>query len=79
MYFPKGGLTLWICLPNVDTRKLSLTLKRKGVYTMHGSSFSTTNLYQDCLRLNIGLIPDDRLFSKLETISTTINNTVLLS
>ena len=76
IYFPKGGLTLWICLPNVDTRKLSLTLKKKGVYIQHGSFFSTTNLYQDCLRLNIGLIPDERLLKQLEIISTTINDMI---
>jgi DNA-binding transcriptional MocR family regulator len=78
IYLPKGGLTLWICLPGVDTRKLSLTLTKKEVYTQHGSSFSTTDLYQDCLRLNIGLIPDDRLFTQLEVISKTINDIVLL-
>ncbi|NQZ86617.1 MAG: PLP-dependent aminotransferase family protein [Colwellia sp.] len=79
IYVPKGGLTLWLCLPNVDTKKLSISLAQKGVYTQHGSSFTTTDLYQDCLRLNIGLVPDDHLFRQLETISKTINDMVLCS
>lgn len=79
IYLPKGGLTLWIFLPGVDTRKLSLSLTKKEVYTQHGSSFSTTDLYQDCLRLNIGLVPDDRLFTQLEVLSKTINDIILLS
>jgi DNA-binding transcriptional MocR family regulator len=72
IYFPNGGLTLWLCLPNVDTKKLSLTLAKIGIYTQHGSSFSTTNLYQDCLRLNIGLIPDNELLTQLKIIAKKI-------
>jgi DNA-binding transcriptional MocR family regulator len=74
IYFPKGGLTLWLCLPNVDTKSLSFSLSKQGIYTQHGNVFSTTGLYQDCLRLNIGIIPDKGLLTQLETISLTIKN-----
>ena len=76
--FPKGGLTLWLCLPDVDTKKLSLSLAKKGVYTQHGNVFSTTYLYHNCLRLNIGLVPDDSLLAQLGTLAKTINNAVLM-
>ena len=79
IYFPNGGLTLWLCIPDVDTEKLSLSLAKKGVYTQNGSAFSTTDLYQNCLRLNIGLVPDDRLFSQLKIISKTINESISFS
>jgi DNA-binding transcriptional MocR family regulator len=79
IYFPKGGLTLWLCLPSVDTKKLSLSLAKIEIYTQHGNAFSTTDLYQHCLRLNIGLIPDERLLVQLSTISKKINDSVSMS
>ncbi len=73
IYFPKGGLVLWINIPNVDAEKLALYLSNQGVSIQQGNTFSTTTLYQNCIRINIGLIPEKSLMSQLKAIVLAID------
>jgi len=72
IYFPNGGLVLWINIPGVDSQQLVTALAKQQVYLQAGNSFSTTRLYQHCIRLNIGLIPNKALFSQLALVVETV-------
>lgn len=62
---PSGGLVLWLKLPKVNTQKLAVTLAQQNVYVKAGNMFSTTTLYQDCLRINMGNIPNQSIYTQL--------------
>jgi len=68
VFIPNGGLVLWIKLPKVDTQKLATMLLKQGVHITPGNLFSTTELYQDCVRLNIGVIPSREIYLQLELL-----------
>jgi len=65
VFSPNGGLVLWIKILNVNTEKLTTMLLKYGVHIRPGNLFSTTKLYQDCVRLNIGQIPSKQIYSQL--------------
>ena len=65
LHTPNGGLVLWLKIPHVNTEKLAAMLSVQRVYVKPGNLFSTTKLYQDCLRLNIGQIPNEQIYSQL--------------
>ena len=65
VFIPSGGLVLWVKIPNVNTDKLAVMLQKQHVHIKPGNLFSTTSLYQDCVRLNIGQIPNKRIYSQL--------------
>lgn len=62
---PNGGLVLWLRLPNIDTKMLAKKLTKQGVYIKSGHLFSTTEMYHDCLRLNLGNIPNEQIYAQL--------------
>lgn len=62
---PSGGLVLWIKIPNANTERLATKLSQQNVYVKPGKMFTTTKLYQDCLRINIGQIPNEDLYAQL--------------
>jgi len=68
VFTPNGGLVLWIRLLNVNSEKLTTMLLTHGVHIRPGNLFSTTELYQDCVRLNIGQIPSKYIYSQLSLI-----------
>jgi len=51
---PKGGLVIWLQIANLNSTKLLEDAKKQGIYFRAGNEFSTLNLYNDCLRINIG-------------------------
>jgi DNA-binding transcriptional MocR family regulator len=65
IFTPNGGLVLWIKMINVNTDKLSTMLSKQAVYIKAGNLFSTTKLYQDCLRINIGQVPTKQVYAQL--------------
>jgi DNA-binding transcriptional MocR family regulator len=73
IYLPTGGLVLWICVPTLDTKQLASMLAKQGIYIQEGNAFSTTHLYQDCFRINFGLVPDNRTLAQLTAITHTVN------
>jgi len=79
IYFPKGGLVLWINIPGVDGQQLVTALANHHVYLQQGNTFSTTPLYQHCIRINIGLIPNQALFAQLAMIVATVAKLLKLS
>lgn len=79
VFIPNGGLVLWIKFSKVNTQKLAILLLKQGVHIKPGNLFSTSKLYQDCVRLNIGLIPSREIYSQLELIcklARTLKNTL---
>ena len=65
VFIPSGGLVLWIKIPNINTDKLAAMLLKQHIHIKPGNLFSTTQLYQDCVRLNIGKIPSKHIYSQL--------------
>jgi len=51
---PKGGIVIWVQVPNLDSYKLFEEAKKHNIYFRPGFEFSTIDLYQDCFRINIG-------------------------
>jgi DNA-binding transcriptional MocR family regulator len=69
IYYPTGGLVLWVRIANINAEKLATSLAEQGVWIRSGDSFSTMELYLDCFRINLGLIPDVDIFEQLKTIA----------
>lgn len=65
VFIPHGGLVLWIKIPKANTDKLATLLLKNDVHIKPGNLFSTTELYQDCLRLNMGNIPSKEIYLQL--------------
>jgi DNA-binding transcriptional MocR family regulator len=74
IFAPHGGLVLWIRIPNINSEKLTKVLFNQGVYIKQGNLFSTTVLYQDCIRINMGLIPEQKIYSQLKLISQAVQS-----
>lgn len=68
VFIPNGGLVLWIKFSKVNTEQLVVALLEQGVHIKSGNLFSTTMLYHDCIRLNIGVTPSEEVYSQLELI-----------
>lgn len=73
VYIPTGGLLLWIRVPNLRAKQLAENLVNHNILIQHGDVFSTTQLYQDCFRLNIGLVPNDSVLKQLDQLVKVIN------
>ncbi|WP_158769502.1 aminotransferase class I/II-fold pyridoxal phosphate-dependent enzyme [Paraglaciecola sp. L1A13] len=68
VFAPSGGLVLWLTLPKVNTQKLAASLAQQNVYVKAGNLFSTTTLYKDCLRINMGNIPNQSFLAQLRLV-----------
>ena len=51
---PKGGIVIWVQIPNLDSDMLFEQAKQHGIYFRPGYEFSAIGLYKDCFRINIG-------------------------
>jgi len=51
---PKGGLVLWVQVPNLDQNKFRRLIEDAGIDIRFGPQFTTKKLYSDCFRLNYG-------------------------
>src|SRR5690606_35215232 len=50
---PQGGFTLWIELPDgFDTHALAPMLRESGIVIAHGTIFSASGKYRNCMRLS---------------------------
>ncbi|MEV0971254.1 PLP-dependent aminotransferase family protein [Microtetraspora glauca] len=54
---PRGGLSLWVRLPCVDTDRFAALARRYGVAVAPGSLFSADGRHRDRLRLSFALPP----------------------
>lgn len=79
VFTPNGGLVLWIKIPRVNTDKLAVELSKRGIHIKPGNVFSTTNRYPDCIRLNIGLVPNEHIYSQLNMLCQLARNEANLS
>lgn len=68
LFIPNGGLVLWIRFSKVNTEKLTAMLLKQGIHIKQGNLFSTTKLYQDCVRLNLGLVPSKEIYEQLKLL-----------
>ncbi len=73
---PAGGLVLWINIPNLNADSLSMKLAKTGVYIKSGNLFSTTDMYRDCFRINLGKIPTPKTIEQLDILCNLINETM---
>ena len=51
---PKGGLVLWVQVPDLSDIKLRAVTEAVQIDIRYGAQFTTRKLYRDCFRLNIG-------------------------
>lgn len=78
IYYPTGGLVLWVRIDNLNAEQLAISLAEEGVWIRSGDAFSSMKLYQDCFRINLGLIPDDDIFEQLKAIVNSVVNALLI-
>ncbi|WP_159737086.1 aminotransferase-like domain-containing protein [Vibrio atypicus] len=69
---PLGGMVLWLQVPGLDSNQLSMQLEKENVDIRLGHLFSTLDLYNDCLRINIGYEIDDEVKSELSRLINAI-------
>ncbi|MFK4015636.1 aminotransferase-like domain-containing protein [Cobetia marina] len=71
---PQGGLVLWIEVPGLDARALGKAAEQAQLDIRIGPWFTESARYRNCLRLNIGLAPDERIEQELARLMTLIAN-----
>ena len=76
LFAPAGGMVLWVKFPGVDGEELAETLASQSVYVRAGSRFSTTNLYSEYVRLNIGVKPDEKIINQLLVLADVVKKSV---
>jgi len=69
---PQGGLVVWLKIEGMNAKEVALKLLKKQVFVQSGGMFSTTNYYNDCIRINIGLIPDDKILGQIKLLGDAI-------
>lgn len=62
---PQGGLVLWVEVPGLDARALGKAAVQQQLDIRIGPWFTESPRYRDCLRLNIGLVPDEVIEKEL--------------
>ncbi|BBN83485.1 GntR family transcriptional regulator [Pseudoalteromonas sp. A25] len=67
-YSPTGGLVIWLSLGKLNAFKLSRLLWQQQVFVRPGTDFTTTNEYQNCIRINFGLRPSNETLTKLNML-----------
>ena len=74
---PKGGLTLWVELPDsVDGLKLFRLAEKKNISILPGTLCSSTGQYDHCIRLCFGSPWNDRLEKGMATLGQLVQSLV---
>lgn len=71
---PRGGLVLWVEVPNLDARALGQAAEQAGLDIRIGPWFTESARYRNCLRLNIGLALDEGIEQQLARLMTLIRD-----
>ncbi|XPF94063.1 PLP-dependent aminotransferase family protein [Colwellia sp. RE-S-Sl-9] len=66
---PKGGVVLWVKVPNIDTRLLEKHCLDEGIYIRSGYLFSTQKFYSDCFRINVGWPLTEQIKNQLKVLA----------
>lgn len=75
---PKGGLALWVELPNsVDGLKLFRLAEKKNISILPGTLCSSTGQYDHCIRLCFGHPWNDRLEKGIATLGGLVKSLVI--
>lgn len=70
---PQGGFTLWIELPDgFDTHALAPMLRESGIVIAHGTIFSASGKYRNCMRLSHAAVFSPRTEWALQQIGTAV-------
>jgi len=69
---PQGGLVIWIKIANIDATNIVHLLSKNQVFLQCGGMFSTTDYYNDCFRINMGLMPDDETLDQIKLLGEMI-------
>lgn len=73
--FPKGGMCLWIVLnPRIDSLKVYHTAYQKKISILPGIICSSSNQYNNCLRINCGLKWTPQVEKGIQTLGQIIKD-----
>jgi DNA-binding transcriptional MocR family regulator len=65
---PDGGLVLWMQIPGLDSKQLSVKAREANLDIRVGSEFTETQRYRDCVRINIGFNFTDKTKACLDQL-----------
>ncbi len=65
---PKGGMVLWLQVPNLDVDQFRSLVEQGKIDIRLGHLFSTLALYNDCFRINIGYELNDTVKTELDKL-----------
>ncbi|NOU50053.1 PLP-dependent aminotransferase family protein [Pseudoalteromonas sp. JBTF-M23] len=67
-YIPTGGLVIWLSLGKLNAAVLSDLLAQQHIFVRRGGDFTTTSEYQNCIRVNFGIVPTSETLAKLHQL-----------
>ncbi|MBD1583748.1 aminotransferase-like domain-containing protein [Pseudoalteromonas sp. S16_S37] len=67
-YMPTGGLVIWLSLGELNANEVSDLLAQQDIFVRSGIYFTTTNEYQNCIRINFGIVPTSETLAKLQRL-----------
>lgn len=65
---PKGGMVLWLQVPDLDVDQFRSLVEQGKIDIRLGHLFSTLALYNDCFRINIGYELNDTVKTELDKL-----------
>jgi 2-aminoadipate transaminase len=75
---PKGGMFIWVALPNgIDTKEMFKDALKEKVAYVYGSAFCVDNCGNNCMRLNFSNADDDRIEEGIKRLSKVIRGRLL--
>jgi DNA-binding transcriptional MocR family regulator len=67
---PKGGMALWVQMPdNIDSMTLLVRAREGGITFIPGSHFSAANLHRNCMRLSVGGVDETEIPQVIERLA----------
>ncbi|RQW64458.1 PLP-dependent aminotransferase family protein [Vibrio viridaestus] len=65
---PDGGLVLWIQIPGLNIDRVRQATERNNLDIRTGDIFTESDRYQNCIRINMGYLFNDKIESELEKL-----------
>ncbi|MGO2322955.1 aminotransferase-like domain-containing protein [Vibrio casei] len=73
---PDGGLVLWIQVPNLNIAQFQEAVQADILDIRVGPLFTSSNRYQDCIRINMGFALDESVKKELDKMIRLINRNI---
>jgi len=75
--FPKGGLCIWVELnPKIDAMKVYQKAYEKKISLLPGNICSSSDTYNNCLRINCGSKWNPRIENGIKTLADIIEKMI---